>query len=157
MWRCQFNVSDQTSSTHTKHLFVDTMFCLSSHFHKWPKRTWQHLSSTTARARARSDLLTMMLLARSPVRSSTGPKCQAPWTRETDFFVRRRRESAESLIFRYLIEHLEKIWHRTFHDEHMEHPVLLTNAPLIPNANRERIARSRKKQVSPLRKLPSKQ
>ena len=77
---------------------------------------------------------------------------------QRDSFVREEAQRKRRVLtFRYLIEHLEKIWHRTFHDEHMEHPVLLTNAPLIPNANRERIARSRKKQVSPLRKLPSKQ
>ena len=50
------------------------------------------------------------------------------------------------LTFRCPLEHgitnwddIEKIWHRTFHNEHLEHPVLLTKAPWIPKANRERM------------------
>ena len=41
----------------------------------------------------------MVLLARSSLWSSTGPKCQAPWTKKTIILVTRRRTSAVSWLW----------------------------------------------------------
>ena len=59
---------------------MDTLFAVCSHLQTWQKRRWQRSSLTTAAACARLDLPATMLPARCFLRSSTGPKCQAPWS-----------------------------------------------------------------------------